>query len=897
MTRRRFRRTFAVIFIVASIIVAMIPVSGATAETTVSAPSEFMLDGTTLVKYTGTASTVSVPATVKIIGEEAFVDNSNLKVLKLPDTVEEIGYAAFSGCNNLTEINIPDSVEVIGTAAFCNCTSLTKVRVGKNVKKLGTGIFVGCKDLTDVSLSASGNDHFVCDDGVIYDTDKTTIVEVLQGRKANNYTMPASVTDIYPYAFYGCKNINTVNFSSKLSEIPAYSFSNCNGLSKVNLTYSIDAIDMKAFENCVNLTDVDIPISVIRIHETAFDGCPRLNVIAPENSYAYNWFKNYKPDNAAITDDEDNSDKKNDGDKEKEPPKIEIEGLIGETIIVGRQAVFFIDNSKQSVLGSDASPKNTDYSDEIAQMENVLQAETNGKGLSLPKFAVIGKTIAAKAFYGNTELSSYEITDDITSIGDFAFARSKLTSIKIPESVTHIGYGAFYHCDELVQVLIPVTVTDIEPSAFAHSRMLENWLAYGDDDFLIMGDGILVAYRGHGSHVEIPDSVKQIGPEAFKDHKEITEVSIPDSVFRICEDAFNGCKNLTTVSGGMHVEIIEDRAFYACPVGTVRIVDSVKSIGLGAFELDKTSMDEAYKVAVFQGDTLPAVTYNKTSTRLSNGAYRIDALAGVKVAVVNSESVNRAGTVLDRELSGFSGLICTVIDENNEYFNGTLHIIDCTLTADEARNFYIPDTVYIYGKGYNLRPAELDSLFEMAASGAYGRSEEERTPVFFQGSNEEYILTVSNDSTPDNGIKEAYKRIYGDSVPQNLSTFEIDLRPSGSEVLLTKFGKQTLYYAMAVPSNVPTSNLHVICSDEDGQMEDLPYKVVNDNGSLKLTFELSHTGKYGVYAYSSESASSLNLDSTPDTGDPIHPKWFLALGLFAIGIAWFVSAGKRFTGV
>lgn len=884
MSRKTFRKIFGALLIILSLVVASLPTSES--DATESVKQDFEISGTTLLKYTGTATTVSVPDSVKEIAAEAFSDCTSMTSIKLPQGLEKIGYAAFSGCRSLTAVSIPDSVKEIDSAAFCNCIALDKFSLGKDTYSLGTGIFAGCNRLSSIS----DNDSIRCVDGVLYDKKYETLIEVLPNSQVKrdvssndyvlrtSYDMPDTVTKIYPYAFYGCGNINSISFSSNLTEIPAYSFSYCYGLKNLKIPYAVDLIDTKAFENCVNLEKVEMSSLVSFIHKTAFDGCYKLKIEAPVDSYAYNWFLNFETDNVTIVENEDNSETGSNGNTEK-PENPPIDGLIGETVIVGRQAMFFIDSTSFTVHGN-----KSDFTQTIQGMENILQAETNGKGLSLPKFTVLGDTISGRAFYADNSLSDYEINDDIKSIGDFAFARTPISSIAIPDGVTHIGYGAFYHCNNLSTISVPLSVTDIEPSAFKNTRMLDNWFLYGDSNFLIMGDNILVAYKGNSSKVTVPDNVKTIGPEAFMGHTELMEITIPDSVTRICEDAFNGCSNLRNIIGGMNLEKIEDRSFYGCPLNTVRVVDSVKEIGLGAFDQSESSLSDAYKAVVFLGDTLPTVSYNKTASRLTNKDYRVDAFNSIKVAIVNSESVDRVNTVLDRNLSGFSGLICLIATENNEYFNGTLKVIDCTLTKEEANEFDIADTVYIYGKGYNFIKDELDSVLAMAKDGAFYGDEEIEETVHFTGSDTDYILTAEVKDNVDEHLREAYNRIYGDTIPGNFTSVYIGLRDKANEVALTKFGKQKLKVKLDLPDNMPTNNLHVVCIDEDNQLEDLPFSIVNDDDSLKISFDISHTGEYGLYAFNSTAVSLFDLDDSPDTGDYIHPKWYMALALLSIGM-------------
>jgi BspA type Leucine rich repeat region (6 copies) len=64
-------------------------------------------------------------------------------------------------------------------------------------------------------------------------------------------------------------------------------------------------------------------------------------------------------------------------------------------------------------------------------------------------------------------VGSYLIPDFVTSIGDSAFEDAALTSLTIPNSVTDIGYRAFFYCTSLTSVTIGSNVTNISDYAFA----------------------------------------------------------------------------------------------------------------------------------------------------------------------------------------------------------------------------------------------------------------------------------------------------------------------------------------------------------------------------------------------------------------------------------------------
>jgi uncharacterized protein YkwD len=68
--------------------------------------------------------------------------------------------------------------------------------------------------------------------------------------------------------------------------------------------------------------------------------------------------------------------------------------------------------------------------------------------------------------FSNTPLSSISIPNSVTSIGDYAFSNTPLSSISISNSVTSIGDYAFYDCDNLCSITIPESVAVIGDSAF-----------------------------------------------------------------------------------------------------------------------------------------------------------------------------------------------------------------------------------------------------------------------------------------------------------------------------------------------------------------------------------------------------------------------------------------------
>ena len=190
------------------------------------------------------------------------------------------------------------------------------------------------------------------------------------------------------------------------------------------------------------------------------------------------------------------------------------------------------------------------------------------------------------AFEGCVGLTSVTIPEGVTHIGGSAFSScSSLTSIIIPNSVTKIGSFAFSGCIDLPNLTIPSSVTSIGDYAFIgmslyedHSHW-ENGCLYIDDCLIAVDKDAMIGDYAIKEHTRL------IADYAFKGCEELTSVTIPEGVTHIGDYAFDACASLTSVTIPNSVMIIGMGAFNECiGLTSVTIPNSVTTIGKYAFD-------------------------------------------------------------------------------------------------------------------------------------------------------------------------------------------------------------------------------------------------------------------------------------------------------------------------
>ncbi len=223
---------------------------------------------------------------------------------------------------------------------------------------------------------------------------------------------------------------------------------------------------------------------------------------------------------------------------------------------------------------------------------------------------------------GFSKITSVKMPNTITSIGNWAFYNCiKMENINLSNNLNTIGEHAFQRCDALVEITVPKQVSEIKDMAFAFCEKLRNiYVESGNSRYrdidgvlysangkvlinypagraseeynipegteIIFKDAFKLYYSNNTSKlrkVNFPDSLKEIGDRAFMQTRLEDIVIIPG--IKMGEYVFDQCKNVKNVEVKEGVTKIEKGMLYALEgCETVKLPSSLKEIGYRAFD-------------------------------------------------------------------------------------------------------------------------------------------------------------------------------------------------------------------------------------------------------------------------------------------------------------------------
>lgn len=187
----------------------------------------FNKDKTEIIRYPQAIKekSYSIPDGVKTIGFAAFYYCDNLESIAIPNSVEIIDTNAFAYCSSLKNVEIPEGVTKIGSYAFSRCDSLKSVTIPESVSQIdlafhdsyydeengsyveyyyGPSPFYFCEALEEINVSEN-NKNYSSLDGVLFNKDKTEIIQYPNGNRRTTYALPSTVTTIgNSYAIHYC---------------------------------------------------------------------------------------------------------------------------------------------------------------------------------------------------------------------------------------------------------------------------------------------------------------------------------------------------------------------------------------------------------------------------------------------------------------------------------------------------------------------------------------------------------------------------------------------------------------------------------------------------------------------------------------------------------------------
>ena len=505
------------------------------------------------------------------------------------------------GASNKT-INMPVIFEIpsYGTNMFTGYYSATIAGtkyLGCNGSVAHSNKTTSSTDMTaSTTLYAVWNEDVIVSSGVLTGLSSSaqskSIIEIPEGvtsigeeALADNTTvtsisLPVSLTSIGDRAFYGCTNLEEVNFDS----VSAGSNVVYSGSS--NLT----SIGEEAFYGCISLTHIEIPGSVTTLSERMFDGCTNLHdITAPIYSIMNPVFEGGTP----------------------------------------------VDYSDDLVL---------DHMEEYGYLEGLddVDLTINGNGTSIPVCAFIAcdnvksitlpssvTTISFFAFAGCSSAISILLPSSLTTIGEGAFiACTSLTTIVIPSGVTSLPKEVFENCTELVNIALPSSMTSIGESAFTGCTNLAT-VALPSSLTTLGKNAFEDCYLLR--EIIIPSGVTVISECVFSDCQRLENVVIPLGVTTIENYAFEYCNSLSTLTLPSSLTTIGNNAFEHCiSFETVELPSSLTSIGESAFiecsaltHMTIPSSVASLSIQVFRDCTsLATVTLSSGLTTICGNAFR-----------------------------------------------------------------------------------------------------------------------------------------------------------------------------------------------------------------------------------------------------------------------------------
>ena len=165
--------------------------------------------------------------------------------------------------------------------------------------------------------------------------------------------------------------------------------------------------------------------------------------------------------------------------------------------------------------------------------------------------------------------------------------------------------------------------------------------------------------------------------------------------------------------------------------------------------------------------------------------------------------------------------------------------------------------------------------------------------VTIKGSSDNFVLKIEEDPDATEAIMRALMEEYGSLDGIKYFPMDITLYDSTGKTQIRDTSGLSINITLPLPDSlIDYAGNNKIAAVVGDELEILSPKFTTIDGVACITFTAEHFSPYVIYVDSGNLSASGNIDKAPQTGDMVHPKWFLSAGLFLLAMALFLKKDK-----
>ncbi len=812
--------------------------------------------------------------------------NKDLKNLTL-ESIKNIEPYAFAGLTSLKTVDITGT-DTIGDYAFYGDKNLDSVSISGDTTSIGVRPFRECSSLTGVDFTGT---NFVCEDAIIYGmsgNSKTSVVECLEtrGQGSSNTVVSskelAGITSMQDEAFMDCDDVETVNLSeSSLQYVPERAFAATNGLYLVELPTSVKTIKRDAFLDS-NIKQVSIPGMNTNIQDEYVFSQTQYK----DTDHANNPSEFYQGYHSEETTKKTDVGKDEVKDSRKNPyADATRTGKVTFNTPEGSFAEQYADDHSYIQATAAAvtykvtfkDPENTGDA-QILEVQDVASGECAQIPRGWNPNAHDGKTFlgwessANDNVYTDTEVPTVPITETTTYKARYSGGTCTVTFIDRDNAVIttkEVTYG-----------------NDVTPPS---APEVTGYKFTGWDRYPLSSDGLtnIVEDTTFKATYEKEDSLDDKWKVVFYnwDDSPVSTQYISDG--EAAQTPANPSREGYTFTGWKPADftnITKDTDIYA----QFEKNASGGGGGGGGSSSGNSGGNKSSSGNSSSGNSSNAKTYTVT---VINGSGSGTYAEGSTVVIAANEPAK--GKAFDKWTTADVSLVSTSLSATSFKMPGK----NVTVTANYKDAPSSSSGTVKYATGNSGRPPATGRT----ATGSTqvqvnkgGVSNVDLASATVRGSTDSFIVKVTETNEATNLVENALNNRFGGLDALKYWPCDISLYDSTGNTKITDTTGLTVEITLPIPDELRQyGGNNKVAAVSNGQLEDLGTRFNTVNGTPTVTFTATHFSPYVIYADTNNLVASEMLDASPKTGDPIHPKWFLAIALAAGSVFMFLKKDKK----